>query len=75
MVLTPFGKGIAHFVYDSGDETYWGVFQRKTSELWWWPNHEIRYDVHLSEGFTSPSPIHLSDKRKQALAPHMKRHE
>ena len=75
MVQTPFGKGVAHFVWDDGEEAYWCVIQRKTSEFWWWANHEIRYDTHLSEGFNQQSSIHLSDERKKALAPHMARHE
>lgn len=75
LALTPFGKGVAHFVDDAGDEIYWGIFQKKTAELWWWPNHQIRYDIHLSEGFNKQSRIHLSDEQKLALAPHMTRHE
>lgn len=74
MLTTPFGEGIAHFVSDAGDETFWGVFQKKTGELWWWPNHEIRYSIHLSEGYNKQTPFNLSAARKEALAPHLKRH-
>ena len=75
LVTTPFGNGVCHFVNDAGDEIFWGVFQFKTSELWWWKGEEMRYAKHISEGFTHQTPIYLSDERKAGLATHMKRYE
>ena len=73
MVTTPFGEGVAHFLSDGGDEVWWGVFQKRTAELWWWPGHEIRYAIHLSEGFNRQTEIMLSEERAAALATHFKR--
>ena len=74
LVTTPLGEGVCHFVYDIGDETYWGIFQRETGELWWWRGPEIRYAIHLSEGFDKQSPIVLSPERRAALAKHKKQY-
>ena len=74
-VTTPFGEAVCHFAYDAGDETYWGCFQKETCELWWWSGPEIRYAIHLSEGFNKQTPIILSKERQAALAPHMKRYK
>lgn len=74
-VVTPLGVGVVNFVSQDKDETYWGVFQKQTGELWWWRNHEIRYGVHISEGFHEPTPIVLSKGAKTALAFHMLRYD
>jgi hypothetical protein len=72
---TPLGEAVCHFVYDGGDETYWGCFQKETCELWWWRGHEMRYGIHISEGFVKQSPIKLSAEMEAALAPHRKRYK
>lgn len=74
-VNTPFGEAIAYFTHEGdGDEIYWGVFQKTTGECWWWRNQEIRLRTSLSEGRPEISPIHISEKMKKKLEPHLKRH-
>lgn len=74
LCTTPLGEATCHFVGDGGDETYWGCFQKKTCELWWWRGHQIRYAIHLSEGYVSQSPIQLPAEIEAALAPHRERY-
>lgn len=74
LVTSPLGEATCHFVQDGGDETYWGVFQKDTCELWWWRGNQIRYAIHLSEGFVSQSPIKLSQEAEKALAWHRTRY-
>ena len=72
--ITPFGTGTARWVSD-GNEVLWGVVQKKTGEIWWWPNNEIRWAQDLSGGVNTVSTIHMSVERGLTLLPHMKRHE
>ncbi len=74
LVTTPLGEAVCHFIYDGGDETYWGCFQKETCELWWWRGQFIRYAIHISEGFLKQSPIQEEPDMGSALAPHRKRY-
>lgn len=74
LVTTPLGEATLHFSYDGGDEVYWGVFQKDTGELWWWRGHELRYAIHISEGFVKQSEIKLSKNMEEALSPHRERY-
>jgi hypothetical protein len=72
--ISPLGTCTVRWISDE-DDAIWGVVQRKTGEIWWWKNLEIRWAQDLTDGINTVSRIYLSDERKLALAPHMKRHE
>lgn len=74
-VITPLGEASCRFINDVGSDIIWGCIQFETNEFWWWKNSEIRYDLHITEGFNAPSQIILSKEREAALAPHMKRYK
>lgn len=74
-IITPFGEAVCHFINDVENDVIYGCIQTKTNEIWWWRNEEVRYDKHITEGLTNPSPIVLSKERQAALAPHMKRYK
>lgn len=51
-LLTPKGKGWAHFVIDYSQEhdLLWVVFLNETGECWTFPNPEIQIDHNISLG-------------------------
>jgi len=74
-LTTPLGEGICHMVWHaSPDEFFFGVFQDKTGECWWWPNHKIRLCTNLSEGRYRQSKITESKDMTAALAMHRERY-
>ena len=70
-MITPLGEAIAHFIQESGNEIYFGVFQVASGEQWWWENDKIRLMPCLTEGLHSISPI----TPMSGLEKHIKRHE
>ncbi len=56
-VMTPLGEALAFFIQESGQEIYYGVFQVKTGEQWWFENDKVRLYPCLSEGQATVSPI------------------
>lgn len=51
-MVTPKGKGIAHFLIDYGPESdlLWVVFQDDNQECWTWGNSQILADKNVSLG-------------------------
>ena len=51
-LMTPKGRGLAHFLIDSGIENdlQWIVFQDDTGECWTWENAQIRARVNQTAG-------------------------
>jgi hypothetical protein len=58
-VLTPKGKGMAHFLIDYGVEHHlmWVCFHDETGECWCWQNPQIRLQTNVSFGRTTTSVI------------------
>jgi hypothetical protein len=71
--MTPLGEAQIHFVYDAGDDVYWGCFQKATCEMWWWRGPYIRYGQNITEGYGHQSPIVLPDDIEEAMGFHRKR--
>lgn len=59
-VITPKGKGIAHFIIDYGNEheLQWVVFQDNTGECWTWKNPEIRAQTNITQGRDYITPFY-----------------
>jgi hypothetical protein len=74
LVSTIFGEAICRFSDDGNADVEWGCFQKATGELWWFRGHEIRYAIHLSEGFHKQSKIYMTQDRFEAFAPHLERY-
>jgi hypothetical protein len=55
-VVTPRGKGIAHFLLDYGMETssLWGVFDNISGQMWWTTNEQVRAQRNISMGRNNP---------------------
>ena len=66
-VLTPLGKGNAHFVRTDEFTVEWQVFQLDTGESWWWDNYLIRSAPSLSDHRTLTSPIKLASHERIEL--------
>jgi hypothetical protein len=51
-MVTPKGKGIAHFLIDYGPESdlLWVVFQDDSRECWTCPNSQILADKNITLG-------------------------
>ena len=49
-LITPKGKGWAHFLIDYGQEhgLLWVVFQNETGECWTWLNSDIRLNNNIT---------------------------
>lgn len=58
-LMTPKGRGIAHFIIDYGMENdlMWIVFQDDTGECWTWENSQIRARVNQTIGRIKVSDI------------------
>ncbi len=57
-VVTPKGKGFAHFLIDYGQEHHllWVVFLDESGECWTFPNPEVRIQPNPTMG-TRPLPL------------------
>jgi hypothetical protein len=60
-LMTPKGKGMAHFIIDYGMENdlMWIVFQDDTAECWTWENAQIRARTNQTIGRMKVSSIDL----------------
>lgn len=49
-LITPKGKGWAHFLIDYGQEhdLFWVVFQDETGECWTWLNNNIKIQTNIT---------------------------
>jgi hypothetical protein len=58
-LLTPKGKGLAHFLIDYGAEfdLLWVCFQDDTGECWTWSNPHIRAGKNITMGREAISPL------------------
>lgn len=67
-VITPYGKGLAHFLIDEGAESHlkWVVFLDNNGECWTFQNPEIRAQKNITQGrkhiapFYDPEDVKLS---------------
>lgn len=59
-VVTPKGKGIAHFLIDNGIESdlQWVCFQDSTGECWTWKNPDVRAQKNITHGRDYVSPFY-----------------
>lgn len=59
-VITPKGKGLAHFIIDEGIESnlLWVCFQDDTGECWTFRNPEIRAQRNITHGRENISPFY-----------------
>jgi len=55
-LMTPRGKGLAHFLIDNGVETHlqWVVFQDDTGEIWTYQNPDVRAQTNITMGRVMP---------------------
>jgi len=73
-VETPLGEGFALYIWEWPSQLWWGVVQVETGEVWWWPNHLIRFCPNISEGRCATTPIKPNARVQAALKPHRKRY-
>jgi hypothetical protein len=61
-LITPRGKGIAHFLIDYGLEhdLLWVVFQNDTGECWTWLNKDIKATENIT--YHRGAPLLPSDQ-------------
>ena len=73
-LTTPFGPSICHVIWVHMDNIWWGCFQEKTGECWWWRNELVRLATNISDDRFKQSPITLSPDQEAALSTHRKRY-
>ena len=73
-VITPLGDAVAYFLWTEDRAVYWGVFQDKTGEQWWFENYFIRIDSSITDTPHQTSPIEIPSDMATALAKHRGRY-
>ncbi len=70
-VVTPYGKGLAHFLIDEGAESHlkWVVFLDNNGECWTFQNPEIRAQKNITHGREHISPFYDPDDVKFSIPP------
>lgn len=62
-IITPRGKGLAHFLIDEGIEHHlkWVVFLDTNGECWTFQNPDIRAQNNITQGREHISPFYKAD--------------
>jgi hypothetical protein len=69
-LITPKGKGFAHFLIDYSQEhdLIFVCFQDDTGECWSWSSKEIRLQPNITLGRTKEKPVRARDEPRSTPA-------